>query len=293
MTLTDTLRTSFDRIFRFTPEASFVRTRIQNLRSALFVVLLFVAFIPGEIFYTRAVGGPGSAGKFLSEILPVFCGAFLFMLVLYLSFPPRRLTRRQLLTATLLSAVLLLVMREVFSVFISFTPGFGEAFGALKTLFIMMIWVYYCFLVILFGAELMVHIGRKEALILKGVFSAPPYLSVKSEKLIGKFLKEYTEGEIVFYQGESGERMFYILSGSVRIMGETGYTRTMGPGEYFGEMSMLLDAPRTATVIVAEPDTRLVGISRKNFEVILQDNPQIVLAILKEMTRRLKETTRR
>ena len=57
--------------------------------------------------------------------------------------------------------------------------------------------------------------------------------------------------------------MFYILSGSVRISGEGGLIRTMGPGEYFGEMSMLLSAPRTATVTATEPATRLVGLSKK------------------------------
>jgi membrane protein len=293
MTLTDTLRTSFDRIFRYTPEVPFLRARLQNLRSALYVVLLFVVFIPGEIFYTRVFGPPGQAGKFLAETIPVFSGAFLFLLVLYWTFPPLRLTRRQLLTATILSAALLLAMREIFSIFISFSPGFGEAFGALKTLFIMILWVYYCFLVILFGAELMVHIGRLEALVLKDVFSLKPFLPGTNEKLMRKFLREYAEGEVVFNLGEYGERMYYILSGSVKISGESGYIRVMGPGEYFGEMSMLLDAPRTATVTVMEAETRLINISRKNFEVILRDNPLIVLEILKEMTRRLKETSRR
>jgi CRP-like cAMP-binding protein len=53
---------------------------------------------------------------------------------------------------------------------------------------------------------------------------------------------------------------------------------------------MLLSTPRTATVTATEPATRLAGLSQKNFELILQDNPQIVLSILKEMTRRLKDT---
>ena len=52
-----------------------------------------------------------------------------------------------------------------------------------------------------------------------------------------------------------------------------------------------MGVPAATTVKVAEPDTQLVCISKENFEVILQDNPQIVLAILKEMTRRLKKTS--
>ena len=290
MSLTDTLRTSFGRIFRVAPELSFLKTQLQNLKAALVMVLLFVGFLLGAGLYYHFLGTRFKGGRFFSEIIPAFFGAALSLAVLYRTFPPRRLSLKQLLTAALLSAGLILAMREIFSAFINYNPGFGEAFGSLKTLFIMILWVYYCFLVILFGAELMVNTEKKEALLLKNLFMSPETSPQMSGRWIGRFIQEYAAGEVVFHRGERGERMFYILSGSVRISGEGGLIRTMGPGEYFGEMSMLLSAPRTATVTATEPATRLVGLSKKNFELILQDNPQIVLSILKEMTRRLKDT---
>jgi YihY family inner membrane protein len=291
MSLTDTLRTSFGRIFRVAPEQSFLKTQLLNLKAALVMVFLFIGLLLGVVLYYHFLGNRFNQGRFFSEILPAFVGAALSLAVLYRTFLPRRLRLKQLLTAALLSAGLILVMREIFSVFINYNPGFGEAFGSLKTLFIMMLWGYTCFLVILFGAELMVNIGKKEALLLKTLFMGPGASPPMSGCWIGRFIQEYAGGEVVFHQGERGEQMFYILSGSVRISGEGGLIRTMGPGEYFGEMSMLLSAPRTATVTATERATRLVGLSQKNFELILQDNPQIVLSILKEMTRRLKETS--
>jgi YihY family inner membrane protein len=290
MSLTDTLRTSFGRIFRVAPEPSFLKTQLRNLKAALVMVLLFVGFLLGAALYYHFLENRSIGGRVFSEIFPAFIGAALSLAVLYRTFLPRRLHLKQLLTAAILSAGLILVMREIFSAFISYNPGFGEAFGSLKTLFIMILWVYYCFLVILFGAELMVNIEKREALLLKNLFVDPGTSPRMSGRWIGWFIREYGEGEAVFHQGESGDRMFYILSGSVSISIEGGLLRTMGPGEYFGEMSMLLSAPRTATVTVTEPATRLVGLSQKNFELILQDNPQIVLSILQEMTRRLKDT---
>jgi len=290
MSLTDTLRTSFGRIFRVAPEQSFLRTQLRNLKAAVVMVLLFIGFLLGAVLYYHFLGDRFNQGRFFSETIPAFIGAALSLAVLYRMFLPRQLRLKKLLTTALLSAGLILVMREIFSVFINYNPGFGEAFGSLKTLFIMILWVYYCFLVILFGAELMVNIGKKEALLLKSLFMDPGASPPMSGNWIGRFIQEYAEGEVVFHQGERGERMFYVLSGSVRISGSGGLIRTMGPGEYFGEMSMLLSGPRTATVTAREPATRLVGLSQKNFELILQDNPQIVLSILKEMTRRLKDT---
>ena len=62
--------------------------------------------------------------------------------------------------------------------------------------------------------------------------------------------------------------MFYVLAGSVNILNKGQIIRVMKKGDYFGEMSMLIDTTRTATAVVKEPDTQLVGISRDNFDVI-------------------------
>lgn len=88
----------------------------------------------------------------------------------------------------------------------------------------------------------------------------------------------YRGGEIVCEQHEPGESMFVILGGRVRIevRDSAGCCRTLnylGPGDHFGEMSMLLSNPRTASV-VAVVDTELLQLSRADFEHTLNQVPQ-------------------
>ena len=84
--------------------------------------------------------------------------------------------------------------------------------------------------------------------------------------------------------------MFFILSGSAVVQKEGKVLRVIREGHYFGEMAMLLNVPRTATITVLEPATRMVCISHDNFEILLRENYSIVLTLLKEMSARLKES---
>jgi membrane protein len=160
----------------------------------------------------------------------------------------------------------------------------------MKIFFIMIIWVYYCFLVILFGAEIIVNIEKREVLLLKKLFLGGEYAGGIPEKFINRYIKVYDKGDVIFSEEEDGDVMFFVMSGFVSISRKNKVIRTMKAGDYFGEMSMLLDAPRTATARALEHHTRLVIISRENFETILRESPEIVLAILKEMALRLKST---
>ena len=88
----------------------------------------------------------------------------------------------------------------------------------------------------------------------------------------------YRGGEVVCKQHEPGESMFVILSGRVRIdvRDASGNCRTLnylGPGDHFGEMSMLLSSPRAASVVTVI-DTELLELSRADFERTLNQVPQ-------------------
>ena len=107
------------------------------------------------------------------------------------------------------------------------------------------------------------------------------------QHLLARFVRSLQPGEVLFEAGEPGREMFYVLQGGVRLSVGGRALRDMREGDYFGEMSMLLGSPRTATATAAAPDTRVVVIGERNFDTILRENPVIVRRILKEMAHRL------
>jgi YihY family inner membrane protein len=292
MSLTDSLRTAFLKIFSVESELSFIKTIYANALSAFTILVLFFFLVAGEIIYNYLVHAVFGGGNFfiVFNILTSLTVATFCMVVFYRTFLPVRLNMERLITASFVSAILIISMRELFSTFVQSNPNYGLAFGSLRILFFMIIWVYYCFLVILFGAEIMVHFWKRDALVLKGLFLQEDGIQKRPKSLIKKFIRRYNTGDIIFQEGEPGGSMFYIISGAVNICKKDQIIRTMKKGEYFGEMSMLVDTQRTASAVAAETDTQLVNISHDNFDVILKENPKIVLSILKEMTMRLKIT---
>jgi hypothetical protein len=71
-------------------------------------------------------------------------------------------------------------------------------------------------------------------------------------------------GDAVFRQGDSGDRFYVIADGSVDVQVDGAAKGTLWPGEYFGEIAILRDVPRTATVVAREP-TELFALERDDF----------------------------
>ena len=81
-----------------------------------------------------------------------------------------------------------------------------------------------------------------------------------------------------------------VFEGQVDLLKSGRLLKRAGAGEYFGEMSMLINTPRTATATVVGDGAKLIGVKASNFEAIMRENPDIVLSLLKEMAARLKTT---
>jgi CRP-like cAMP-binding protein len=76
---------------------------------------------------------------------------------------------------------------------------------------------------------------------------------------------EVPAGEVVVHEGDESDRFYVIESGLVRVTATDGHLlRDEGPGEYFGEIGLLRDVPRTATITAAE-DTVLLALEREEF----------------------------
>lgn len=111
-----------------------------------------------------------------------------------------------------------------------------------------------------------------------------------TDPLFARFGREYQASEVLFREGETGERMFVIQAGAVRITkrmaGEDKVLAVLGPGEFLGEMAILNGKPRTATAVVVEP-TRCLLIDARTLEAMVSRNPEIAMRLIKKLARRL------
>lgn len=105
--------------------------------------------------------------------------------------------------------------------------------------------------------------------------------------------RPYEAGKVVIREGEEGDSFFIIARGKadVTVGGPTGVgrsVRTLGPGDYFGEMSLLTGAPRTATVRALE-DMELLVVDKAAFREILVANPGVAERLSETISRRQLE----
>ena len=114
-------------------------------------------------------------------------------------------------------------------------------------------------------------------------------LSKQDLKSIAKASKErkYESGDTIVKKGEAGVGFYLILDGGVEIKSENTTLAKLGPGQFFGEMSLLDNQPRSADVITTMP-SRCGIISCWSFKGVISDNPRIALKMLQEMARRLR-----
>jgi CRP-like cAMP-binding protein len=103
----------------------------------------------------------------------------------------------------------------------------------------------------------------------------------------------YPKGAYIFRQGDAGQEMYYVLVGNVRVEKITGQVKKvlaeMGPGEYFGEMAALIEAPRTASVQATE-DSNVAVIDGNIFRDLLRESGEVSLFMLKEFSIRIRQT---
>jgi len=112
------------------------------------------------------------------------------------------------------------------------------------------------------------------------------------DQLAKRFGKSFATGTVLFREGDEGREMFVIRSGQVaiskRVRDMEKQLSTLGPGEFFGEMSLLTRKPRTATAVVTS-DAHLLVIDPKTFEAMLRGNAEIAVRMIKMLADRLDE----
>jgi CRP-like cAMP-binding protein len=104
--------------------------------------------------------------------------------------------------------------------------------------------------------------------------------------------RRYPKDTVVFFENEEGDFFFIILQGRIKvtILGDDGreiILSVLGPGDFFGEMALLDNEPRSATAIAVE-DSELLSLHRTDFQSVVSDNRSIQAALIKILTARLR-----
>jgi len=101
---------------------------------------------------------------------------------------------------------------------------------------------------------------------------------------------DFPAGRTIARQGDIGTGFFVIVDGRVRVVRDGARVATLGPGEFFGELSVIDGGPRNAHV-VAEVPTRCLAIASWDFERVLLAHPGVALTVLRVVVSRLREST--
>lgn len=104
--------------------------------------------------------------------------------------------------------------------------------------------------------------------------------------------RSYPKNSVILFEDDPGDALYVVADGQVKVVliGEDGrevILSVLGEGEFFGEMALIDDEPRSAHVIAME-DSALIVLRREDFQGILINTPAIALALLRELSRRLR-----
>ncbi len=115
---------------------------------------------------------------------------------------------------------------------------------------------------------------------------------MSEEALFQRLGKTFPPGTVLFKEGEMGREMFVIQSGKVKITknvrGEEQVLAVLPAGEFFGEMAILNNKPRSASAVVVE-ESKVLVIDPKTFEIMLKNNVEIAVRMIKKLAQRLQE----
>lgn len=111
-----------------------------------------------------------------------------------------------------------------------------------------------------------------------------------------RFAKTYRTGEVLIAEFEPGDCFYLIQSGKVQLMKTVNGTNKnldiLGPSEFFGEMAILENTPRSATCVAMET-VEVLEFNKANFELLITGQPQVALILLKMFCRRIYDQKRR
>jgi CRP-like cAMP-binding protein len=101
---------------------------------------------------------------------------------------------------------------------------------------------------------------------------------------------EFPKDRVIARQGEVGTGFFMVARGAVRVVRDGQTIARLGPGDFFGELSVLDGQPRVAQVVADEP-TICLALATWDFEAVVKEQPAVALAIMRGLAGRLRGVT--
>src|SRR5215207_619753 len=109
-------------------------------------------------------------------------------------------------------------------------------------------------------------------------------------------VRRFRRGETIFHQGDPGDALFIVASGSVKVVlpsdegAEPAIVAVLGAGEFFGELAILDGAPHSATIVAVEPVETLV-LNRDAFLGLIDTQPELRRALLASLATEIRRLT--
>ena len=100
----------------------------------------------------------------------------------------------------------------------------------------------------------------------------------------------FTDGHVIARQGEVGTGFFLVATGGARVIRDGRTIVTVGPGDFFGELSVLDGMPRIAQVVAAG-ETTCLALATWDLEAVITEQPSVALALLRALAERLRALT--
>jgi len=108
-----------------------------------------------------------------------------------------------------------------------------------------------------------------------------------------RLVETYQKSEAIFFENNPGKEMYIIYSGKVGLYSQ-GARRgkllaTLEAGDFFGEMALVDDSPRSATAVAEEDDTQLLVLDKNKFAYLLRHQPDFALVVMGKLCQRIRE----
>ena len=114
-------------------------------------------------------------------------------------------------------------------------------------------------------------------------------LNAKQLKMVAESGKElsYKPGDTIVEEGTMGVGFYMVVDGKVEVRKGSKVLATLSKGQFFGEMSLIDEQPRSADVVAVQP-TRCFSLTTWVFSALVKQHPELALPMLKELARRLR-----